>query len=42
MDIVYEPEEGDDRPVIYLEKLNSFLKEIVKEPVTSLKNYNCL
>ena len=42
MDIVYDPEEGDPRPVIYLEKLNSFLKEIGKKPVTELKNYNCL
>jgi hypothetical protein len=43
MDIVYEPEEGDDpRPVIYLDKLNSFLEEIGKPVVTSLKNYNCL
>jgi hypothetical protein len=42
MDIIYDPEEGDDRPVIYLEKLNSFLEEIGKPPVTSLKNYNCL
>ena len=42
MDIVYEPEQGDPRPVIYLEKLNSFLEEIGKKPVKELKNYNCL
>ena len=42
MDIIYDPEEGDERPLIYLEKLNSFLKEIGKKPVTELKNYNCL
>ena len=42
MVIVYDPEEGDPRPVIYLEKLNSFLEEIGKPPVTELKNYNCL
>jgi hypothetical protein len=42
MDIVYEPEGDDKRPVIYLVKLNEFLKEIGKKPVTSLKNYNCL
>jgi hypothetical protein len=42
MDIIYEPEDDDPRPVIYLDKLNSFLEEIGEPPVTSLKNYNCL
>ena len=42
MDIVYDPEGDDKRPVIYLVKLNEFLKEIGKTTVTSLKNYNCL
>jgi hypothetical protein len=42
MDIVYDPEGDDKRPVIYLVKLNEFLKEVGKSPVTSLKNYNCL
>jgi hypothetical protein len=40
MDIIYDPEGDDKRPVIYLVKLNEFLKEIGKSPVTSLKNYN--
>jgi hypothetical protein len=42
MDIVYDPEGDDKRHVIYLVKLNEFLKEIGKKPVNSLKNYNCL
>jgi hypothetical protein len=42
MDVVYEPRNDDPRPVIYLQKLNSFLMEIDKEPVSKLKNYNYL